>query len=131
MPDERDPKDAQPERRLMVRYPAKASTFVIRETDMMRSGLEAQLKDVSAGGLGVTMRVHLEPNEQIKLTLTNEVQRITKDTRGVVRHVTQQDDGTYYVGIELRARLTPLEVMLLRMGIPKEPEAGDTSQGVI
>ena len=110
----------RPERRLMVRYPSKASTSVIRESDVMRMGIDAVLKDISGAGLGVIMKTPLRIGEQIKLSLRNEIQRLQKETRGVVRHVTEHDDGTYDVGIELTARLTPLEVSLLRMGIPKD-----------
>ena len=123
MSDEQN-EDSPPksERRFMVRYPAKASTLIIRESDVMRSGLEAQLKDVSSSGLGIDMHVPLQVDERIKIQLSNEIQRIKKETRGYVRHVTPNDDGTYHIGIELTARLTPLEVSLLRMGIPRGPD---------
>jgi hypothetical protein len=107
------------ERRSMVRYPAKSSTLVICESDMMRCGIEARLRNVSATGLGVVTSSPLKPEESVKIVLANEIQRIRKETRGVVRHVTQRDDDTYQVGIELLLRLTPLEVSLLRMGIPR------------
>ena len=107
----------------MVRYPAKASTTVIRETDAMRAGLDAVLKDVSPTGIGVVLPIALAVNESVKIRLVNQIQRFERETRGTVRHVTQCDDGAYHIGIELSLRLTPLDVSLLRMGIPRETKA--------
>lgn len=103
----------------MVRYPAKSSTLVICESDMMRSGIEARLRNVSATGLGLVTASPLTPDESVKVILSNDIQRVRKETRGTVRHVTARDDGAFQIGIELMARLTPLEVSLLRMGIPR------------
>jgi len=88
----------------------------------MRFGIKGELRDISATGLGLLMKSPLEPNEQIKIQLTNVIQRVEKEVRGAVRHSTLQEDGTYRVGIELSSRLTPLEVSLLTMGIPTDPQ---------
>ena len=113
------------ERRSMARHPAKASTTVIRETDMMRAGIDAVLKDVSPTGIGIFLPTALEVGELVKIRLVNQVQRFEKETRGTVRHVTRRDDGTCHIGIELSLRLTPLDVSLLKMGIPRETSADD------
>ncbi|NOX54244.1 MAG: PilZ domain-containing protein [Planctomycetes bacterium] len=116
------PKKPRRERRLLVRYPVKASTTLVRESDMMRIGMDAVLKDVSIAGIGIVVREPLEVGEMVKIELVNQIQRLEKETRGIVRHVTPRDDGTYHVGVELLLRLTPLEVSLLRMGLQREEE---------
>lgn len=123
MGDESQPR-RRPERRFMIRYPSKAGAVVVRDSDMMRVGLEGSLKDVSVGGIGLLMDEPLQINEQVKIRLHNEVQRFEKEVRGIVRHATLREDGRYHNGVELLLRLTPLEVSLLRMGM-----AGESSQG--
>jgi len=115
----------RPERRVMVRYLGKAETLVVRDSDMMRLGLHAKLKDLSVGGLGIIIQTPLDVNEQVKLTLTNEIQRVRKETRGTVRHVTSLEDGSYQIGIELTTRLTSMEVSLLRMAFPHDETSGE------
>lgn len=112
------------ERRFLVRYPSSAGAVVIRDTDFMRSGLDAKVRNVSLGGLGLDMATPLDLNEQVKIQLRNDIQRFQKEVRGVVRHVTEVQDGVVRVGIELLLRLTPLEVGLLRMGIKSEGAQG-------
>ena len=115
-----EPRQPRRERRLLVRYPAKGSTTVVREADMMRVGVDAVLKDVSVAGVGIVVAEPLEVGEMVKIELVNEIQRVRKQTRGIIRHVTPHENGTYHVGVELLLRLTPLEVSLLRMGLPRE-----------
>ena len=116
-----EPKDEIPERRFMIRYPSTGGATVVRDTDKMRSGLEAALHDVSTTGVGIHMEAMLEIGEQVKLRLRNDVQRFEKEVRGTVRHCTPIAGNRNLVGIELLTRLTPLEVSLLRMGIAGEP----------
>jgi hypothetical protein len=61
-------------------------------------------------------------DEQVKIQVQNPVQRIEKEVRGIVRHATRQDDGQWYVGLELLSRLTPLEVGMLRMGLKRDAD---------
>ena len=126
MSDNPERKDKpRPERRVMVRYVGKAETLVVRDSDTMRFGLHAELRDISVTGLGIVMQTSLDVNEQVKLTLTNEIQRVKKEARGTVRHVTSLEDGSYQIGIELTARLTPMEVSLLKMAIPRDETTGE------
>ena len=105
MSDNPEPKDkSQSERRVMVRYVGKAETLVVRDSDTMKFGLRAELIDISVSGLGIVMQTPLDVNEQVKLTLTIEIQRVRKETRGTVRHVTSLEDGSHQIGIELTAR---------------------------
>ena len=115
------------DRRSVPRRRGSASALIFRESDTMRFGIKGELRDISATGLGLLMKSPLEPNEQIKIQLTNVIQRVEKEVRGAVRHSTLQEDGTYRVGIELSSRLTPLEVSLLTMGIPTDPQDGQKS----
>ena len=121
--DPKGKKGRSKERRLMLRYPSNAGALVIRETDMMRSGLEAELRDVSPAGMGLSMQEPPDVDEYVKIVATNEIQRFKKETRGVVRHVTKLEDGNYHVGIELQARLTPLEVSMLKMTVPNKSDS--------
>jgi len=115
------------DRRLMVRYPAKATTIVTRETDVMRAGLEATLRDVSPTGLGIILETPLEQNESVKIRLTNQIQHFEKETRGTIRHITALADGSYHIGVELTLRLTPLDVSIMRMAMPHNDDAEGTT----
>ena len=117
------------ERRVLVRYPCSAGALIIRESDFMRLGIDARVRNVSLGGLGLEAEEPLELNEQVKIQLRNDVQRFEKEVRGIVRHVTWLENGVIRIGIELLLRLTPLEVSMLRMGIKSE-DGKDTTQWV-
>lgn len=104
-----------PERRFMLRYPSRGAAVVLRDNDVMRLGIEGKLRDISSNGVGLLMPEPLTVGESIKVVLRNEIQKIERKVRGVVRHVTQQPDGRYLIGLELYCRLTPLDVSLLRM----------------
>ena len=114
------PEPPTKERRILVRYPSSAGAVIIRETDFMRLGIDARVRNVSLGGLGIDAEEPLELNEQVKIQLRNDVQRFEKEVRGIVRHVTWLENGVIRIGIELLLRLTPLEVSMLRMGIKSE-----------
>ncbi len=104
-----------PERRALVRSLAKSSVTVFRQTDLVRAGVEGRLRDITVCGLGLVLPVALQVGELIELELRNEIQRLQKKASGIVRHVTPMDDGRFLVGVELRVRLTPLEVSLLKL----------------
>lgn len=108
------------DRRHLIRYPAKAEAIVIRESDAMRLGLEARLADISPRGVGLLFRGETpEQGEAVTVHLQNDIQRVRKQTRGVVRHITPEESGEVRVGLELYSPLTPLEVSLFRMGIAR------------
>ena len=109
------------ERRAMPRYPSRGKVRVFRETDAMRSGLSGRLNDVSVSGIGFCINAELDVGELIRIELSNEMQRFSKEVRGIVRHVTPLVEGEYYTGVELRLRLTPPEVELLRSHRPADP----------
>ncbi len=104
------------DRRFMVRYPSKAGATIIRESDMMRAGIPAELVDVTVAGLGIRCPEELPADEAVQIKLFNQIQRFEKDTRGIIKHCTPHGDE-FRIGVELILRLTPLEVSLLRMGI--------------
>lgn len=134
-PDENATPDAQGEtrepaqppfdRRKMYRYRGRAQARILRDDDRMRTGVASELLDISPTGLGIKTRCELKLGEQVKLVLTNEIQRIECETRGIVRHLTQLEDGACHVGLELFTRLTPMQVSQLRMGISSETDSGD------
>ena len=117
--------DKIPERRHMLRYPSNAGAQIFRELDVMRVGIDVKVNDVSVTGVGVTSNTLLDIDESIIILLRNEIQRFEKKVHGVVKHSTLLDDETYLIGIELRVRLNPLDVSLLRMGLSKKAEDDD------
>lgn len=124
MTGEHDQSEKPDERRVMTRYTGNAVALVVRNDDVMRTGISGTLYDVSATGIGLVLEAELNVNEQVRITLSNPVQRVQKETRGVVRHITQRQDGTWRIGIELATRLTPLDVNLLKMGIEPSTREG-------
>lgn len=114
------PASGAADRRHLIRYPAKAEAVVIRESDAMRLGLEARLADISPRGVGLLFRGETpEQGEAVTVHLQNDIQRVRKQTRGVVRHITPEESGEVRIGLELYSPLTPLEVSLFRMGIAR------------
>lgn len=98
----------------MARNLTTGAATVIRDTDMMQTGIQARLLDVSTRGVRLLMAAPLDLNEQVRLVVRNEIQRLEKTTRGTVRRVAKTDDGGHVVDFELMLRLAPLEVLLLR-----------------
>ncbi len=125
MSGEKEPRQRpERERRKLVRYPTKASVTVFRQSDVMRVGLPAELRDISAAGIGLVLTEPLVVGEWVDLELTNEIQRFQKKTRGIVRHSTPIGPSRFLIGIELSLRLTPLEVLLMRMGFVSKQSEG-------
>ena len=104
-------------RRRTMRLQSKSRVVVVRDTDAMRTGLEGPLLDVSCEGLGFALPAPLEAGEHIKIRVRNAIQRFVKEVRGVVRRVADDEHGGHLIGVELRSRLTPLDVSLLRSGL--------------
>lgn len=104
------------ERRKTQRHLGRAVVRVFRDGDIMRRGLVVELEDICALGLGVLSTVKFHDAEQVKITVKNEVQRFTKDLRGIVRWQAEATDGLERrrVGLELLSRLTPQDLMSLK-----------------
>jgi hypothetical protein len=102
------------ERRLRLRHLGKAETLILRDSDTMRAGLGVRLETIRAASLVVISPIPLRLNEQVKIRLRNDVQRITAELRGAVRWFETRDDGGYSIEFELFTRLMPLDVMALR-----------------
>ena len=101
-----------------------ATAHIIREMDMMRAGIDAVLREVSAGQLVLEVPPGLKLQDQIKVKLHHIVQRFEKEVRGLVRQVEPIDAQTERVTVELFTRLTPVEVGVLKMGIDVDQNAG-------
>ncbi len=97
-----------------VRHLGRTETLILRDSDVMRVGLRVGLQTVCASSLGIISPVPLHFGEQIKIRLSNEIQRFHTELRGAVRRMEQAEDGRYVMGIELFSRLMPLDVMMLR-----------------
>ena len=111
------PQPASDNRRRNVRLRSKSRVVVVRDTDMMRNGVQGSLLDVSCDGLGFVIEGPLEIGEQIKIRVRNDIQRFEKEIRGIVRRVIEDAEGGFQIGVELRCRLTPLDVSMLRSGL--------------
>jgi hypothetical protein len=109
------------ERRSMPRYPSRANARVVRETDAMRVGISGRLTDVSVSGIGVRVEAKIDVGEDVQLDLSNPTQRFSKTVRGVVRYSNSTEEGTFQIGVQLRSRLTPPEVQMLRSNRPDDP----------
>lgn len=118
------PQRAEDNRRRNVRLRSKSRVVVIRDTDAMRNGIQGSLLDVSCEGLGFIIEEPLEVGEQIKIRVRNDIQRFEKEVRGIVRRVIDGQDGGFQIGVELRCRLTPLDVSMLRSGLIAAGGAG-------
>lgn len=98
---------------------------IVLESDMMRSGSDALLLDISTGFLTLRSPGKFAPDDQIKIRLRNDVQRCQKETRGTIRTVDTSEDGSSTFVVELFTRLTPLEVSMLKMGVGL-PDVGES-----
>lgn len=124
MTDQQPAADESEQKRYTQRYRSRAVALVIRETDKMRTGIAAELIDVSAGGLRVLLETELNVGEQLKVRLKNEIERFEKEVRGIVRRATPTEDGRFDCGVELYTRLTPLEVSLARVNTDSDVDDG-------
>jgi hypothetical protein len=80
------------------------------------------LHNVSVGGLGFCIETELDEGEHIKIRLINQIQRFEKEVRGKVRRVSPTQEGTFFCGVELYTRLTPLDITLVRTNIVAHPD---------
>ncbi len=104
---------------------ASTQAVVLRDTDVMRLGLEAAVIAVSMDAVTLELGEALQPGEHLALKLKNEIHRLEVSTRGLVRSVTPGEDGLFRVDVELLVRLLPGDVRTLRMGLlPKDPPPG-------
>ncbi len=97
-----------------VRHLGRTETLILRDSDVMRVGMRVSLQTVCASALGIISPVPMHFGEQLKVRLSNEIQRFCTELRGVVRRMELGEDGRYLIGIELFSRLMPLDVMMLR-----------------
>ena len=97
---------------------ASSTAVIVRENDLMRAGVDAAVLNVSMEFLSLATRGDFALEEQIKIRLRNVVQRFEKEARGAVRKIETGDGGSTILGVELLTRLSPLEVSLVKMGIP-------------
>lgn len=110
---ERQKQAKQQERRKHRRLPARASAEFHREKDARRVAVAAEVANISMGGVGLVVSQKLEHGEQLKIRLRNEVQRYSKEVRGIVRWVQPGLNGKYQIGVELLAQLTSLDLQVL------------------
>jgi hypothetical protein len=129
-PDEVPPPLDPPKPSEARRAPKASSTArLIRQSDRMRTGIDAVVFDVSTAYLSLYTQGQFVVEEQVKVRLKNVVQRFEKETRGLVRKIDANADGSTVLGIELLSRLSALEVSLVKMGIAS-PEADSGSKWV-
>jgi hypothetical protein len=100
--------------------PMHSTARLVRETDLMRRGIESDLLEVTGESLKLRASGQFAVNDSVNIHLVNPVQRCQKQTRGVVREIQQNPDGSFLLTVELFARITALEVSLFKMGIPPQ-----------
>jgi hypothetical protein len=102
------------ERRQHQRHSGKAKVEVVREGDNRRVILPVELYDLSITGLGLVATAPFVPDERIRIRLRNDVRRIAREVRGVVRWAQPLENGKFRIGIELYSRFTALDIQLLK-----------------
>jgi hypothetical protein len=100
-------------RRNHRRHAGKAVVHVIRERDPARTRSPAKLLDLSIAGIGLLTAVQIEVNDQVRVRLQNDIQRISKEVRGTVRWMAPTAEGEFRLGIELSPRLSANDLMAL------------------
>lgn len=111
-------------RRQHRRHRGKAVVHVVRERDFVRTRIPAKLLELSVAGIGLVSSARIEMNEQVRVCLQNDIQRIKQEVRGVVRWMSPTTEGEFRVGIELSARLSPNDLLsLTRVGTTSETGA--------
>lgn len=109
------------DRRKNRRRTGKAVVHVVRERDFARTRIPAKLLELSIAGIGLMSSARIETNEQVYISLQNEVQRIKKEIRGVVRWMSPTPDGEFRIGVALSVRLSPNDLLsLTRVGVTSE-----------
>lgn len=106
--------------------PGPVSALIIRDSDKMRTGIQATLASVAVAAIELRTPTQLDMDEQIKIQLENIVQRFKREVRGAVRSVSANQSGEFEYRVELFTRLTPLDVSLLKMGLRTDSEPGGT-----
>jgi hypothetical protein len=109
-----DPAPLTGERRKHQRHTGKAKVEVVREGDNRRSTLPMELYDLSSTGLGLLATAPFVPDERIRIRLRNDVRRIAREVRGIVRWAQPLENGKFRIGIELYSRFTALDIQLLK-----------------
>lgn len=110
------------DRRKHQRHLGKATVTIHRDRDLVRVGFRATLDNISITGVRIVTPMPLDEGEHIKITLQNEVQRFTKEYRGIVCWKLQMPDQNYRIGIELLAQITSLDLMAFkRAGLEDAP----------
>jgi hypothetical protein len=129
-PDEvPSPADSSGSSEASNRPKASSTAVLIRESDRMRTGIDAAILKVSTGTLSLSTRGQFALDEQVKIRLRNVVQRFKAETRGLVKKIEPCDDGSATLDIELLTRLSALDVSLVKMGIAS-PQSGSRSKWV-
>ncbi|MBI3862858.1 MAG: PilZ domain-containing protein [Planctomycetia bacterium] len=101
------------ERRHHSRRAGTAVVHLIRECDPGRKQIPAKLLELSVAGIGLISSAPIESNEQIRVCLKNEIQRVSKEVRGTVRWTSPTTEGEFRVGIALSVRLSPNDLISL------------------
>ena len=100
----------EPPPRLFSRTVAR----VFRDTDAMRLGVDARVYAVATTFVGIRLAMPLDVGEIVKVELSNNLQHIDKEVRGIVNSVRPLSKGQYDIKVDLQMRLTPLEVSQLK-----------------
>jgi hypothetical protein len=116
----RPPQGAQYNSARVNAPPMHSTALLVRETDLMRTGIESDLLEITSESLMLRTKEPFAVNDAVKIHLVNPIQRCDKETRGMVREVRGQANGSVILSIELLTRLTALEASLFKMGIPSQ-----------
>ncbi len=96
--------------------------MIVRDTDKVRLGLAAAIAHAELQRIRLLTTAPLTSGEFVRVDCENQLQRFTRRLEGTVLESSQQSDGLFLVEVELRLRLNPIEVRMLRPRKPPKTE---------
>jgi hypothetical protein len=106
--------------------PANCRASILRDDDKMRLGISAAIKTAATQTLVLSTMVPHTVGEAVRVECENVLMRFRKRVEGTVTESTAQSDGVFLVTIDLRLRLTPNDVRMLR---PRERKLPAINRG--
>ena len=112
-------KEPQEDNRGRVRHRCKIETFCRSNGRGSGVGWLADVRDISATGIGLTLRRRFDPGAVLLVELTSTTDDSTRLLPVTVIHATEADDGRWVVGCSFPRTLSDAELAALVLNAPK------------